>query len=785
MADASNPMIKLEPGGQAPILSYNVPEPTSYSGRNFIELRFPAAYYVSEVSADEDGPNPGSRGVAPVEAVYVDTDPILGRIRGAAGVLRLLEEPEGAALVSGEALSPRLAGLRPDDVIGLAEQGQEVTLYRSMFGTLSYAVTAAAPRQVDDDGGDDAGGGGDGGGAAPGVGVVVMELEITAPLEDDIITGPEAGVDVAVEGTAGVLIGEGDVTKVEVRVGTGGFQEATPGGLSDWSQWSATVTLTQSGLQEITARATHVSGKTKSKSVTIRVALSAPPGNDTTPPQLTITSPPDGAVVTTPVASASVNVEGTAFDAQSGVKLVELTLDGAPASTITATPASPDDWSTWAASLSIDTPGTHTVTARCEDKAGREAKRSLTLTVAIRAPATAVRTSLVLVETYRLSSFLGTYGAGRTIKTFSLLPGEKTKISVKSFTRSETEAKSASSILDSFTQDSADDFESTVGNEQTNKEGYDESFKYKVGVDAQASWGFGSARVSAEASGATNASREEFAKNVSNATQKHTAKASAKRDVQINTDYVSREEAGEETSTEREIANINVGRTLNFVFRQMNQEFITILHLVDVRVGLFRSRIVEGKVVETWREASLPELDTLLADAIVPGRRAEIRDVIRNTLSGIPDYNDELKSIVQVAVPKDENGNDVPEAAYLRVDRRLVTTYEDPTTGTTIPVAGLILSADKSVLRTEGVIVEALLGQGEGLDEYSRGLQETAVLERQLENARIQAEIDKGGLARELVEEKNAEGAEIFEQVFPPPVEHQLEPSEDGAKQPV
>ena len=38
MANGIEPMIKLEPGGKAPILSYNVPEPTSYSGRNFIEL---------------------------------------------------------------------------------------------------------------------------------------------------------------------------------------------------------------------------------------------------------------------------------------------------------------------------------------------------------------------------------------------------------------------------------------------------------------------------------------------------------------------------------------------------------------------------------------------------------------------------------------------------------------------------------------------------------------------------------------------------------------------------
>lgn len=35
---SKEPMIKLQPGGEAPILSYNVPEGTTYSGRNFIDL---------------------------------------------------------------------------------------------------------------------------------------------------------------------------------------------------------------------------------------------------------------------------------------------------------------------------------------------------------------------------------------------------------------------------------------------------------------------------------------------------------------------------------------------------------------------------------------------------------------------------------------------------------------------------------------------------------------------------------------------------------------------------
>src|SRR5207249_11419715 len=87
---------------------------------------------------------------------------------------------------------------------------------------------------------------------------------------------------------------------------------------------------------------------------------------------------------------------------------------------------------------------------------------------------------LFLIETYRLSSYLGQYGAGRTINTFSLLPGEKTKISVKTYTKTDENAKSASSILDSVSDESTKDFENSLSTEQSNKEGYQESHSYEI-----------------------------------------------------------------------------------------------------------------------------------------------------------------------------------------------------------------------------------------------------------------------------------------------------------------
>ncbi len=82
---------------------------------------------------------------------------------------------------------------------------------------------------------------------------------------------------------------------------------------------------------------------------------------------------------------------------------------------------------------------------------------------------------------------------------------------------------------------------------------------------------------------------------------------------------------------------------------------------------------------------------------------------------------------------------------------------------------GVILAVMKNVMRTDGVTCDALLGAGEALDDYSKGLQQEALDARRLENSRDQAELDKAKLALELVKSGNAEAAKIFHDVFPVP----------------
>ncbi len=366
---------------------------------------------------------------------------------------------------------------------------------------------------------------------------------------------------------------------------------------------------------------------------------------------------------------------------------------------------------------------------------------------------------ILLVESYELSTHLGSYGAGRTLSTFTLLPGEKTTISIKTYKKTETESKQASSILDSFTEESSSEFENSVQDEQSDKHDSSESFEYHAEADAHASWGWGSANISGGVKGGSNSSREEFAKNISSATDKHAAKASAKRDVHVDTSYSVKQETGVETSIERQLQNINVGRTLNFVFRQMNQEFYTVLSLIDVRVAFFNG------YAESRRELPLPKLDDLLNDVVVPEQRNLVRAQIRDTLDNIVDYRDNLQSFVE------EVTRFAGETPYLRIRKDLVSTFRNDATGFEVKVPGIPVTGTRNVMRTEGIIVEALLGQGEGLDVYSKGLQEQAVRAKTIENDAKQAALARETLAQSVIADGSSAKADLFAKLFPlPPV---------------
>lgn len=367
---------------------------------------------------------------------------------------------------------------------------------------------------------------------------------------------------------------------------------------------------------------------------------------------------------------------------------------------------------------------------------------------------------LMLVERYRLSSFLGQYGAGRTLNTFTLLPGEKTTITIKSYTKTATEAQQASSILDSFSESSADDFEKSLETEQSDRSKQDSAMSFEASMEGQYGVSFAT-HVSAKAGFKTSSasSREQFGRSVANATSKHAQTASAKRDVKVDTTNKQSSEAGSEKVVVREIANINVGRTLNFVFRQMLQEFITVVHLVDVKVAYW-----DG-VPQNKREVPLHQLDELLEEwAVNPQAAQELRAAVLDSVRRVIDWQGGTQTFVEEHKPFSD------EPAYLRVVPKLVDVYRD-TTGNEFSVPGIIVRADKYTMRTEGVIVEALLGQGNALDPYSMALQDEAVRTKALQNDALEDAAAQAELARSVVSSGAPAQANAFQKVFyPPPV---------------
>jgi hypothetical protein len=336
---------------------------------------------------------------------------------------------------------------------------------------------------------------------------------------------------------------------------------------------------------------------------------------------------------------------------------------------------------------------------------------------------------LYLVESLRLTSFLGDYGAGRIVKTFTLLPGERTRISVRTFLQRESTRKEASSVLDSLTEESAIDLERSVTREQSDQSSYQSTKEYYAEGQASARWGWGSAKAKAGVKGSTNAAREESVKNVANATEKHAARASAKREVEVNTSYEESVRTEEELAMEREIENLNRSRTLNFVFRQMNQKFVTAVHLTDIRVAFFNGDRASR------REVPLSRLDALLDDVVRPDKRADVRAAVLDQLTGIRDVGGNLVDVTRTVTL-------APDDEYLEFDPQLASQVTDDA-GRVFTVPGLLLKQDELVMRTEGVIVESLLGHGEALDGFAKQIQELEVARRRAEVDELAARADQ------------------------------------------
>lgn len=349
---------------------------------------------------------------------------------------------------------------------------------------------------------------------------------------------------------------------------------------------------------------------------------------------------------------------------------------------------------------------------------------------------------LFLIEVYGVSSFLGDYGMGKTVKTFTLLPGESTTIKLKTWQSTKESIAQSSSIIDSSEQSAKERFSNKVQNETTDKKTKSKTEKWSVEAEAKASWGWGSASVKAGAEGEYHSGREQFAKSTSESVGEHAKEASSKRELSVTSSTETETEFGEETSIERVINNVNMRRVLNFVFRELNQEYTTKFHLKGVYIGF------TNELLDSWRQVPISGLHTLLDEVMLldQAKKDEIAKLILKiggTVFNNEDlpvrvlehihYDPFLDTVDITPAVLDANGEyDAPNSTdYYR--------FKIGSLGqgnTNHPVDGVLLSEQTIVMRTDSVIVEALLGQADALDNYSMEIQEAAARKETLANER-------------------------------------------------
>lgn len=393
---------------------------------------------------------------------------------------------------------------------------------------------------------------------------------------------------------------------------------------------------------------------------------------------------------------------------------------------------------------------------------------------------------LSVVELYNLSLHYGRYGYGRTINTFTLLPGESTEIEIKSSTQSKTSSEKKTTVFDKVNDSSKSELQDSI--ETENSKSSEETDTKSVSGTIGASYGPVSASVTAGVS--SSSGRQEMARSVASAVSTQASEYSSERSVEANTTTSTEDLNNTSNAVKRKLENLNNNRTLNFVFRQLNQEFVSVLHMVDIRIGFFGAD-------DSYTDGDLSGLQSFIERYVRANKADDVYAAIIKKIRFVDNYEDKRVDvlIMKEAVPVDkpfktinledgcegksskDNDYGSPEESSIVFDKRLKETYYI-TKDIPIPdIEGVIIRADKYVLRTDGIVTEAIVGEGDALDEYGRDLQGEDIKEKQANTRILEAKGDLLLLQKEIMNATDDECVRVkYLQAL-----NFLEPKKDGA----
>ena len=399
-------------------------------------------------------------------------------------------------------------------------------------------------------------------------------------------------------------------------------------------------------------------------------------------------------------------------------------------------------------------------------------------------------------EFYSISSYLLDYGAGRTIKTFSLLPGEKVEIRMHTFESDDSTSSYARSILDSSSKTADKAFNNELSQQlhTANSSSSHLDLAAKLNIEGHADFGSygGSASLEGSAGYSTTNNRELMLDTVGKAIDQHAQKSSRSRDVSVDTTGEETKRTESDRVVERKLHNVNISSTQNFIFRQVNQEFASIIHLTHFALRLqFEKRGNDGNIVDI-KNVGVP-LHSIRDAFIYSGLSDE--DATKNLIL-IGDFfcrlTDENETPIGGFVSAIKNDGQVfalnenilstlnqcmSNVIGFKVNRKYNTALNssaqvielspENSADVAFTVAGIVVGSTTNVMRTDGVVVDVMMGQGLALDEYSVSLQTNEIEREVLLNQAQKLENKKLELALKLIEEGDPEKIELYKSAFP------------------